>query len=163
MTPPRGPRVYADSCIWLSLITYDQELFDGRPRWQIGRSLLRAVNRRDAVALASALVEIEVLRHPAGKKRSREHVKLVRELFASDLVEWADVDRLVVRQAAELSEQYPRMRSTDLVHLATAIRQHANYLITNDRAFPHGDTVGGVQIVLPSVVWQEELQDIPQN
>jgi predicted nucleic acid-binding protein len=153
--------VYADSCIWLSLITYDGEILDGRPRWQIGRSLLRAANRGDAVVLASALIEIEVLRHRAGKKHNREHVKLVRALFASDLVEWTDVDRLVVRKAADLSDRYPSMSSSDLVHLATAIRQRANYLITNDRGFPHGDTVDGVRVALPSVVWQEELQDMP--
>ena len=161
LTRPGRPRIYADSCIWISLITYDREIFDGRQRWQIGQSLLRAVDRRDAVALASALVEIEVLRHPESKQRDREHVRLIRSLFASDLVEWADVDRLVVREAAELSDQYPRMASADLVHMATAIRQHADYLITNDRGFPHGDTIKGVQIISPSVVWQEELRDMP--
>lgn len=52
-----------------------------------------------------------------------------------------------------------RLGSADGTHLAAAVRLGCEYLMTHDEGFPVGDTVNGVQVVRPNVVWPKSLLD----
>jgi len=155
-------RIYADSCIYLSVIKRDADLIDDRPRWKIARSLFAAAERGEVIICASTLVQAEVTGHGdvRGAGANSDAQKLVADWFLSDYIEWCDVDRLITRRVPELSQQYG-LRGADAIHLATAIRLRAAYLISNDNGFAraHGQTVEGVQVIKPQVVWQETLED----
>lgn len=107
---PRRPtqRIYADSCIYLSVIKRDSGLIDGTPRWQIARSLFAAAERGDVLLIASTLIQAEVMGHGdvRGAAPTSHAQKLVSAWFLSDYIEWCDVDRLIIRRVPELSQRY---------------------------------------------------------
>jgi predicted nucleic acid-binding protein len=148
--------------MYLSVIKRDSDLIDDRPRWQIARNLFRAAERGDVMILASNLVQVEVTGN--GEVRSAKadspSAELVRKWFLADWIEWCDVDRVITHQVATLSRNF-HLRGADAVHLASAIRLHADYLISNDKGFrhAHGQTIEGVQVVTPQILWQETLED----
>ena len=164
--PSKRPtvRVYADSCIYLSLIKRDKDpVADGTPRWRVAKSLFSAAERGDVVILASSLVQAEVLGN--GEVRTKpvdsSAQTVVAGWFLADYIEWCDLDRVISRRVGELSSTYG-LRGADAVHLATAIRLRANVLLSNDNGYSgcHGQTIEGVQVMKPAVVWQETLEDV---
>jgi predicted nucleic acid-binding protein len=164
--PSRPPplRVYADSCLYISVIKRDADvLADGTPRWQVSRSLFAAAQRGDVLILASTLVQAEVLGN--GEVRTRpadsQVQTMVSDWFLADYVEWCDVDRMISRRVGELSGRYG-LRGADAVHLASAIRLRADVLMSNDGGFAscHGQVIDGVRVLKPEVVWQETLDDL---
>ncbi|MCU1492331.1 MAG: hypothetical protein JWO62_95 [Acidimicrobiaceae bacterium] len=148
--------------MYLSVITRDGDLIDGRPRWHYGRNLFRAAERGDVLILASNLIQAEVTGH--GEVRSAQPntraADLVRDWFLADWIEWCDLDRIIARKVADLSRDF-QLRGADAVHLASAIRLSADYLISNDKGFAlaHNKTIEGVQVVTPRILWQETLAD----
>jgi hypothetical protein len=119
------------------VIKRDADLIYGRPRWHIARSLFAAAERGDVVILASTLVQAEVMGHGdvRGAASSSRAQRLVSDWFLSDYIEWCDVDRLITRRA--------------------------DFLLSNDNGFlrAHGETVDGVRVIKPQIVWQETLED----
>lgn len=163
--PSRRPslRIYADSCIYLSVVKRDADLVaDGTPRWQVARSLFAAAERGDLVILASTLVQAEVTGNGEVRANPPDSnvARLVSDWFLADYIEWCDVDRLISRRVPDLSREYG-LRGADAVHLATAMRLRANYLISNDEGFSRawGRVLDGVRVIKPRVVWQETLDD----
>lgn len=151
--------------MYLSVIKRDADpVADGTPRWQVARSLFAAAERGDLLILASTLVQAEVVGN--GEVRAKppdsRAQRLVSDWFLADYIEWCDVDLLITRRVSDLSDQYG-LRGADAVHLATAIRLRADYLISNDNGFSacHGQPIDGVQVIKPEVVWQETLGDVP--
>jgi len=148
--------------MYLSVIKRDEDIVDGRPRWQIARSLFRAAERGDVIILASSLVQAEVMGN--GEVRSSTSnsaaAELVRDWFRAEWIEWCDLDRLIARKASELSRTF-QLRGGDAVHLASAIRLNAGSFMSNDKGFQHAyaHTVDGVEVVKPKVLWQETLGD----
>jgi len=158
----KAVRVYADSCMYLSVIKRDADLIGDRPRWQISRSLFRAAERGDVMVLASNLVQVEVMGHGDVRNATPESTsaELVRNWFLAEWMEWCDLDRVITRKVADLSRDF-HLRGADAVHLASAIRLHADYLMSNDKGFRDalGKTIEGVQVVTPQILWQETLDD----
>lgn len=148
--------------MYLSVIKRDSDLIDGRPRWHLARSLFRAAERSDVMIIASNLVQAEVTGHGDVRNAdlSSRTAGLVRDWFRADWVEWCDLDRVIARKVADLSRDF-HLRGADAVHLASAIRLGADYLMTNDKGFEHAHnkSVEGVQIVTPQILWQETLED----
>jgi predicted nucleic acid-binding protein len=70
--------------------------------------------------------------------------------------EWSELDILVSRDARALSWKY-KLRGGDAVHLATAVRRRADYFMSIDHAFPFEETVAGVRVMKPGVVWDATL------
>lgn len=163
--PSRRPslRIYADSCMYISVIKRDPEpVADGTPRWQVSKSMFAAAERGDLLILASTLVQAEVAGN--GEVRTKpvdsRAQQLVTDWFLADYIEWCDVDLFISRRVPELSRKYG-LRGADAIHLASAIRLRADYLISNDNGFAacHGEAIDGVRVIKPEVVWQETLQD----
>jgi predicted nucleic acid-binding protein len=148
--------------MYLSVVKRDDDLIDGRPRWQIARSLFRAAERGDVMIMASNLVQAEVTGHGDVRNASpsSRSAELVRDWFLADWIEWCDLDRIIARKVADLSRDF-RLRGADAVHLASAIRLNADYLMSNDKSFEAAlnKTVEGVQVVTPQILWQETLED----
>jgi predicted nucleic acid-binding protein len=153
--------------MYLSVIKRDADpVADGSPRWQVARSLFAAAERGDLIIVASTLVHAEVVgngdvRTKPPDSRARRHVG---DWFLADYIEWCDVDLLITRRVSELSSKYG-LRGADAVHLASAIRLRANYLISNDDGFSacHAQPIDGVSVIKPRVVWQETLGDAAEG
>lgn len=166
--PNRRPslRIYADSCMYLSVIKRDTDpVRDGTPRWRVARSMFAAAERGDLLILASTLLQAEVVGNGEVRTKLPESraQRLISNWFLADYIEWCDVDLLITRRVSDLSAQYD-LRGADAVHLATAIRLRADYLISNDNGFSacHGQLIEGVKVIKPEVVWQETLGDIAE-
>lgn len=148
--------------MYLSVIKRDGDLIDGRPRWHLARSLFRAAERSDVMIIASNLIQAEVTGHGDVRNAnpSSRTADLVHDWFRADWIEWCDLDRVIARKVAALSRDF-RLRGADAVHLASAIRLNADYLMSNDKGFSHAQnkSVEGVQIVTPKILWQETLDD----
>lgn len=148
--------------MYLSVIKRDADLIDGRPRWQIARSLFHAAERREVLIVASHLVQAEVMGHGDVRNAPNRSTTsdLVRSWFLADWIEWCDLDQLIARKVGELSRAY-QLRGADATHLATAIRMNAAYLLSNDNGFKHcyGKQIGTLSVMKPQVLWQETLED----
>jgi predicted nucleic acid-binding protein len=169
--PDKPPLIYADTCIYLDLITRNEDPHKdtGEPRWKIAGSLFRAVDNRQVRLAASALIEAEVLcngRVQARRERSEQVAARLRTWFSSPETLWVDIDRFIAREAARLSEEYGRLRegerrfsAADAMHLAAAVRSQCNYLMTHDNGYPTKQVIEGVTVCRPTVVWAETLFD----
>ncbi|MEO3782849.1 PIN domain-containing protein [Actinocorallia sp. B10E7] len=74
------------------------------------------------------------------------------------------MDRFLVRDAVRIKKEHGKNRtgeksfkSADALHLAAARRAGCEYFVTHDEGFPIGGAIDGLQIIRPSVVWQETL------
>jgi predicted nucleic acid-binding protein len=170
--PDRPPLIYADTCVYLDLITRNEDPHQdtGEPRWKIARSLFQAVDDGHVRLAASALIEAEILCNGATQER-RERSKLVAvrlsTWFTSPETLWIDIDRFIAREAARLSEEYGHLRvgkkhfaAADAMHLAAAVRAKCGYLMTHDNGYPTKQVIEGVTVQRPAVVWAETLFDV---
>ena len=167
--PDKPPLIYADTCIYLDLITRNDDPHNdtGEPRWKIARSLFRAVDSRQVRLAASALIEAEVLcngKTQERRERSEQVATRLRTWFSSPETLWVDIDRFIAREAARLSEEYGHLRegqrrfsAADAMHLAAAVRSQCNYLMTHDKGYPTKQVIEGVTVCRPAVVWAETL------
>jgi hypothetical protein len=155
----------------LDLITRNTDLHHdtGEERWRSARQVFTAVADSYVRLVASPLIEAEVLCNGTTQERKRRSDMVAQSLhtwFNSPETLWVDVDRIVAQESARLSEQYGHLRkgdrrfgATDAMHLAAALRARCNFLMTHDGGFPIGHDIEGVQVILPTVVWQETLFD----
>jgi predicted nucleic acid-binding protein len=169
--PERIPLVYVDTCVYVDLITRNEDPHHdtGRPRWEIARSLFQAVDSGAVRLAASALVEAEVLCNGTTQTRRKSSdlvAERLRTWFTSPDTLWVDLDRFIAREAARLSEEYGHLRvgkkrfsSADAMHLAAAVRSGCGYLMTHDNGYPAKQVIEGVTVQRPAVVWQETLFD----
>lgn len=169
--PERIPLIYADACVYLDLITRNMTLHKETddPRWRSAGKLFTGVENRTVRLAASPLIEAEVLCNGDTQRRGRRSEKVVnmlRSWFDSPQTLWVDIDRIVAREAARLSEQYGHLRegdkrysAADALHLAAAIRANCSYLMTHDEGFPIGHDIEGVRVQRPAIVWQQTLLD----
>lgn len=163
------PLVYIDSCVYLDLISKnasEMHVETAEPRWKSAKKVFDAVNQDRVRLAASALIEAEVCCNGESRKESERVRKLVRGWFTAKSTVWTDVDRFLARDAADLSKTYgpnpngKKFKSADATHMAAAIRLECEYLMTNDEGFPIGKEIGGVKIIRPAIVWQEDLLDL---
>lgn len=73
-------------------------------------------------------------------------------------VDWVEVDLFTVDLARRLAMKH-HLRGGDAVHLATAVRRKADFLMTRDKRFPLGTTVEGTIVCEPREVWNPTLED----
>lgn len=162
-------RIYLDTCVYLDLLTENQEPHKdtGEPRWKAAKAVLDAVNGDRVVLAASALVEAEVNCAAAVRDGTQAVAEQVRGWFIAESTDWTDVDRFLAREAAQLARAWhpfrankkKRLGGADATHLAAAVRLRCDYLMSHDEAFPLGEKVEGVQVVRPGAVWPQDLLD----
>lgn len=170
--PEDLPLVYLDSCVYLDLITRNEELQVGteQPRWKIARKLFNAWRSNRIMLAASPLVEAEVLCNGDTTQRRRRSDAVEEKLkawFTSPSVMWVDVDRFLAREAASLRLQYGHLHESgkkafgaaDALHLAAAIRARCAYFMTQDGGFPLGKQIDELKVERPRVVWDPTLFD----
>lgn len=169
MAKPAGPRIYADTCVYLDLLTKNETPHPdtGEPRWQSAKALFDAVNDDRVVLAASALIEAEVQCVPAVRDGGQAAMEQIRGWFTAEGTQWTDVDRFLAREASRLAGIWhekraaadKRLGGADATHLAAAIRLDCDYLMTTDEGFPIGHEVDGVKVQRPEIVWPEHLLD----
>jgi hypothetical protein len=69
------------------------------------------------------------------------------------------VDIIISREARALSWQYGIKSGADAVHLATAVRLHADFFMSRDGGFPYGQKVDTTEVVEPRVIWSPTFDD----
>ncbi len=150
MADANVPLVYVDTSVWLQSITGQE------PHDMCDRVLLAGGAGRIQV-VASWLVRAEVQSVPP-PNTDRVLTEVVDQLLDSKGVRWVAVDRFVAVEARELSLRLPkRLSGADAVHLATAVLEKAAFFMTMDEDFPFDNTIDGVAVTKPMVVWQEDL------
>lgn len=145
-------RIYADSSIYVSVLKAEPSTSE------MCLSLLEAAERKDVQLVASHLVTVEVGGYKGDRPGKAQADQFVERFLESVQVEWSELDILVAREARRVSWQY-NLRSADAVHLATAILRRASHFMTLDTGFPLGQTVEGVEVSLPRIVWPPTLLD----
>lgn len=166
---PNGKfRIYVDSCVYLDLITKNEDTHDEsrQERWRVARALFKAVNDDIIQLAASPLVEAEVLCNGIVREGVSDVRRMLNGWFTAPSTAWVDIDRVASRKAVAVLDEYRKlspdsnkMKSADALHLALAIRLSCDYLMTHDKGFPIGNTIEGVRIMRPKVVWPEPLFD----
>lgn len=161
--------IYVDTSVYLDLLTQNATPHKdtGEPRWKSARALFDAVNDDRIALAASALIEAEVNCAGAVRDGSQPVLDQVRGWFTAESTRWADVDRFLAREAADIARQWhpqradktKRLGGADAIHLAAAVRLACGYLMTHDEGFPLGHNVNGVKILRPTVVWDPHLLD----
>ena len=148
--PSKVPLVYLDTSVWIQAIAQDE------PHDMADRVLLAAADGRIDL-VGSWLLRAEV-QTSAGPDVDRAVVDAVTRLLDNEGIRWMAVDRFVAAKALEVSRvSRKRLAGADAVHLATAVISGADYFMAYDTGFPTGETIQGVKVIAPSVVWEEDL------
>lgn len=145
------PRVYADADVFLHVLM-DQE------HSEICLKLLLAAERGDVQLVASRLLLTEISAWKGDRPGPVPAAELVERYLESTGAMWVELDVVTAKDAARLSWEH-KLRSSDAVHLATAVRRSADYFMSYDKAFPYGTVVEGTKVLQPEIVWQPTLDD----
>ncbi|MEU8804775.1 PIN domain-containing protein [Spirillospora sp. NPDC048819] len=170
--PDRGPLIYIDSCVYLDLITRneDPQAGTGEPRWNSAKRLFEAWHSGHILLAASPLIEAEVLcngKTEERRQRSNNVEEMLRSWFTSPSVLWVDIDRFTAREAARLRDQYGHLHdegkrpfgAADALHLAAACRAKCDYFMSQDGGFPFGHAIDKMKVERPKDVWDPTLFD----
>lgn len=146
------PRVYADTDVFLHVLLEQEQS-------EICLKLLSAAERGDVQLVASRLLLAEISSWKGDRRGGPvPAAELVERYLDATNAMWVEVDVVTAKEAARLSWEH-KLRSSDAVHLATAIRRSADYFMSYDKAFPFGSTVEGTIVLKPEIVWQPTLDD----
>ena len=146
-----GPRVYADADLYVSVLKDE-------PGAPAALSVLLAAERREIQLIASRLLSVEVGGWGGDRPGETAAAELVERFLDAVDVEWVEVDVMVAQEARRLGWVY-QLRAQDAIHLATAVRRRADYFMSFDQGFPHGQVVDGTTVSGPQVVWPQTLFD----
>ncbi|WP_433793288.1 type II toxin-antitoxin system VapC family toxin [Actinoplanes sp. CA-252034] len=147
-----GPKVYVDTCIYINVIKREPGL------WADSLKVLLAAERGDIRLVASTLLLAEIGSWN-GTVDPISRDQILSGYLENLPVEWAELDLFTTHEARTLCDRY-RMRGADAVHLATAIRRKADYLVTRDKGFPTGPVPGtNLQVTPPITLWNPTLED----
>lgn len=147
----KPPLVYVDTCIFLNVIKRET------PFWPDALKTLLAAGRGDIQLVASTLVLAEVASWNGGVDPVKRDEVIERYLTNAPVL-WHEVDLFVAEDARKICDVH-KMRGADAVHLATAVRSKAAYLVSNDKRFPYGQVIGGVKVLRPTVLWDATIHD----
>lgn len=151
MAADRVPRVYLDACVFLEVLL-DQE------HAQECLRVLLAAERGDIQLIASRLLPVEIAAWHGDKPDSHTAEEMVERFLDAVGTEWVELDVVAAREAIRMSWQF-KLRSADAVHLATAVRRRADYFMSYDGRFPYGESVEGVEVCKPRIVWNPTIDD----
>lgn len=109
-----------------------------------------AVGRGEIAVITSVVTFLEALVHPT-KSGNAELAKKYRELlFKTKGIRTINVTQEVAEEAARLRASY-NIRTPDAIHVATAIKAGADFILTNDISFP--------LLTNPKVVVLDQIKD----
>jgi len=128
------PRILMDASALIALIK-------GEPGAERLDGLLGMIDRNEAVLVESVLVLGEVYKHSDADdegERRRHDYKLasIRRLLESRAVVLLDVTPPIVKKATEYRLNKAPRKLPDAIHLATAVLNRCDWLVTFDDDFP---------------------------
>lgn len=136
------PRVLLDSCALLAVINNEpgSERLDG---------LMELIDQDKAELVESVLVLGEVYKHSDAKdedERARQSHKLeeIRKLLKSRQVILLDVTSPIVERATEYRQSLG-LKLADAVHLATAVLNCCDWIVTLDKDFRNAAELNGLK------------------
>lgn len=113
-----------------------------------------AVGRGEVAIITSVVTLLEVLVHPT-KSGNTDLAKKYRELlFKTKGIKTIDVTQDIAEEAARLRASY-NIRTPDAIHVATAIKAGADFILTNDISFP--------SLTNPKVLVLDQIKDNPSE
>lgn len=162
------PLVYVDTDVYVDLLILNHELHpeDARPRHVVAKEVFDAVANGDIQLAASSLTEAETGCNASSKAKDKRRVQeLLTGWFTARSTTWIEVDRHIARDAVRLYGEWrsknavpsKKISTADAVHLAAAVAVRSDFFMTYDGGQPIGQTVEGVQVIRPKVVWQQDL------
>lgn len=152
------PRVLLDSSILLAWIK-------GEPEAERIQELLDSIERGQVELVVSTVVLAEVFKRPSDRESWGPRMDMVlAKLRSPEVTLLLDVTAPIARRAAEYRTTGNGTKKTpDAVHLATAVLNRCDWLVTLDRDFPSG---AGVEVFnlrkLPpgtSLPWAQPVQE----
>lgn len=123
--PNDPPRIYWDSCVYISCI----ENTEGRGK--LLREILQSATSGEIVFIASALVIAEVTKFKHPTKDAIAQAEEIRAFFENDYIRVYNADRRTAEEAAEICRN-TGLNPPDAIHLATAIRLKCDSFQTYD-------------------------------
>ncbi|MCX6358369.1 MAG: PIN domain-containing protein [Armatimonadetes bacterium] len=137
MTIPVSGRIYVDSNVVIYSVerhpTYGPIL---QPFWD-------AVSAGDAEAVTSTITVAEVLVGPIRMQRP-DLVALYERMLSMPGLDLAPLSHDIGAESARLRAEFPRLRTPDAIHLATASLSGCSAILTNDVALRQ---VAGVPVL----------------
>jgi predicted nucleic acid-binding protein len=164
----KPPSIYVDSSVIIDFVSDEAQLNPktGEPRWKDAKALLDAVDDGRVILATSAMVDAELGAHALIRDGDQSVQDMVRGWLDHPDTKYLEIDRFLARDANRLCRTWHRyaakngkLSGADALHLAAAIRLDSDYLITQDGDFPLGQTVEGVEVTRPHVVWEPTLLD----
>ncbi|MDD9981028.1 MAG: type II toxin-antitoxin system VapC family toxin [Gammaproteobacteria bacterium] len=129
-----GSRTYLDANIYIyafeGIETYRRRIAE----------LLAAIDRQDAVVIASELLFTELLPRPIREGRHDLVERYMELIQRTPRIHLAPVDRSVILRSVHLRANFG-LRSIDALHLATALVHGCDTFVTNDRHVARVDRI----------------------
>lgn len=128
MPKTEQPRVLLDSCALLAWIK-------GEPEAMVMQDLLVQFENDEAKLVVSAAIFAEVYK-PAGPGETwQPKMDLVLRKLRSRAVEVVDVTEPVASYAAQIRLAHG-LKGMDSIHMASAVKNRCDWLVTKDKKFP---------------------------
>lgn len=151
MASEKVPRVYADADVFLNVLMNQEHAADSE-------KVLAAAKRKAIKFVASRLLTVEIGGWGGDRPGPDPAAELLEDFLDSTETEWVELDVVTAREAVRLGWQY-KLRASDAVHLATAVRREADYFMSYDGRFPYGERVGRTLVMRPDIVWDPIIGD----
>lgn len=113
-----------------------------------------AVGRGDIAIITSVVTFLEVLVHPTRSGNEELANKYHALLFKTKGIQTIDVTQEVAEEAARLRASY-NIRTPDAIHVATAIKAGADFILTNDIHF--------TSLTNPKILVLDQIRDNPSE
>lgn len=124
--PMLGQRIYLDANLYIYI-------FEGIEIYRTRMvELLSAIERRDAIVIASELLFTEILPRPVKEGRQDRVERYLELIRNTPRIKLVPVDRSVILRSVHLRADFG-LRSMDALHLATALVHGCETFITNDQ------------------------------
>ena len=129
------PRWYVESSIFISLLMEEIEEAHGTPRWVLAEQVFAAGQRGLARLVTSTYTIVEV---NGGRSMATDAVlrRQVSTLFRRPYLDLIEVDRRIAESARDLvwtvRQSNLAIKNDDMIHLATAIQEECDVLLTWD-------------------------------
>lgn len=148
-------RPYLDSCVYIAEVKGPTS--DEAEQAAIAHRILTAAERGDFKVIASSIVIAEVVKARRGTGQTPpDVVRKINEVLSRDFVLWVEADVPLCTQAQDLQRKYPSLKPMDAVHVASAIRGEADYLLTWDPVILKAG-IAELRVEKPTYQGQEEF------
>jgi len=138
---------YLESSVFIALIK--GEVVEGVDRGDIAQHILDDASTGRWPIFTSTFTLAEVIKDRSRPMLTPLEEQKIDDFFKHEYIKLVTLDREVAELARKLARIH-NLRPADAVHLASAVKVHADELLTwDERNFPINHTIEGVKIKLP--------------